>query len=50
MASSDLQTKFDTTAESVKEFKPTTPLTDEEKLAAYKYYKQATVGDVNTDK
>ena len=48
--SADLQTKFDAAAASVKDFQPSTPITDDEKLAAYKYYKQATVGDVNTER
>jgi len=48
--SGDLQAKFDAAAASVKEFKPSTPLSDDEKLSAYKYFKQATTGDVNTDR
>ncbi|CAE7404638.1 DBI [Symbiodinium sp. KB8] len=46
----DLDAQFQAAADSVKSFEPKTPLTNAEKLDAYKYYKQATVGDVNTAK
>ncbi|KAM7407977.1 hypothetical protein PAMA_003624 [Pampus argenteus] len=42
----DLQAKFDTAAEEVKQLK--TKPADEEMLQVYSLFKQATVGDVNT--
>ncbi|XP_028993387.1 acyl-CoA-binding protein isoform X2 [Betta splendens] len=43
---SDLQKKFDTAAEEVKQLKAKP--TNEEMLQIYALFKQATVGDVNT--
>nr|XP_028600045.1 acyl-CoA-binding protein [Podarcis muralis] len=42
------QAEFEKAAEEVKKLK--TQPTDQEMLAIYSHYKQATVGDVNTDR
>eukprot|EP00567_Pseudictyota_dubia_P016489 CAMPEP_0197449404 /NCGR_PEP_ID=MMETSP1175-20131217/21330_1 /TAXON_ID=1003142 /ORGANISM="Triceratium dubium, Strain CCMP147" /LENGTH=92 /DNA_ID=CAMNT_0042981531 /DNA_START=31 /DNA_END=309 /DNA_ORIENTATION=+ len=50
MASDDLKSRFEAVAESVKTFTPSKTVPNEEKLQAYGLFKQATVGDVNTER
>lgn len=44
------QAAFEAAAASVKTFEPATPVTDDEKLKVYGLFKQANVGNVNTDR
>lgn len=44
------QTRFEAAAQKVRDFDPSTPVSNDEKLRAYGLYKQATVGDVEGDR
>jgi diazepam-binding inhibitor (GABA receptor modulating acyl-CoA-binding protein) len=45
-----LQTRFHAAAESVKTFKAGKSVPNDDKLKVYGLFKQATIGDVNTDR